>query len=61
MEGRYRLIELIVSGLVICYRFCLDMHSMAPCTPLGVMELIKRYGELTQLLCMLSGLHLGYI
>ncbi|XP_069953547.1 bifunctional methylenetetrahydrofolate dehydrogenase/cyclohydrolase, mitochondrial isoform X2 [Cherax quadricarinatus] len=25
-------------------RFCLDMHSMAPCTPLGVMELIKRYG-----------------
>nr|XP_045624056.1 bifunctional methylenetetrahydrofolate dehydrogenase/cyclohydrolase, mitochondrial-like isoform X1 [Procambarus clarkii] len=24
-------------------RFCLDMSSMAPCTPLGVMELIKRY------------------
>ncbi|XP_042214590.1 bifunctional methylenetetrahydrofolate dehydrogenase/cyclohydrolase, mitochondrial-like isoform X2 [Homarus americanus] len=25
-------------------RFCLDMCSMGPCTPLGVMELIKRYG-----------------
>ncbi|XP_071525723.1 bifunctional methylenetetrahydrofolate dehydrogenase/cyclohydrolase, mitochondrial [Panulirus ornatus] len=25
-------------------RFCLDMRSMAPCTSLGVMELIKRYG-----------------
>ncbi|XP_045125005.1 bifunctional methylenetetrahydrofolate dehydrogenase/cyclohydrolase, mitochondrial-like [Portunus trituberculatus] len=25
-------------------RFCVDMNSMAPCTPLGVMELIRRYG-----------------
>ncbi|CAL4076713.1 unnamed protein product, partial [Meganyctiphanes norvegica] len=25
-------------------RFCLDMNSLAPCTPVGVMELIKRYG-----------------
>ncbi|KAG0725711.1 Bifunctional methylenetetrahydrofolate dehydrogenase/cyclohydrolase, mitochondrial [Chionoecetes opilio] len=25
-------------------RFCVDMHSMAPCTPMGVMELIRRYG-----------------
>ncbi|XP_064101057.1 bifunctional protein FolD-like [Macrobrachium nipponense] len=26
-------------------RFCLDLECFGPCTPLGVMELIRRYGE----------------
>jgi methylenetetrahydrofolate dehydrogenase(NAD+)/5,10-methenyltetrahydrofolate cyclohydrolase len=25
-------------------RFCLDMNTLIPCTPLGVQELIKRTG-----------------
>lgn len=26
-------------------RFCLDMKSLIPCTPLGIMELLKRTGN----------------
>lgn len=26
-------------------RFCLDMQALLPCTPLGIMELLRRKGE----------------
>ena len=31
-------------------RFCSDMYSLLPCTPAGVMEMIKRSGKFVSLL-----------
>jgi methylenetetrahydrofolate dehydrogenase(NAD+)/5,10-methenyltetrahydrofolate cyclohydrolase len=33
-------------------RFCLDMNTLVPCTPLGVVELIKRTGNVNKMKLM---------